>query len=84
MNGSYTRPFAVRRFVIVVAVLYGVSIGWFVIPRLVGVVVPETLRAVRHSAYSVNLQNSACRAQLPSRFVLKSRALAARLWNDFQ
>lgn len=50
MNRSEKRRNPLRKFVLVAALLYGVSLGWFVVPSVVGSVVPEAAWAIRHSA----------------------------------
>lgn len=84
MNRSEKGRNPLRKFVLVAAILYGVSLGWFVVPSVVGSVVPEAARAIRHSASQVSLRNSAYHSVPQCLPLAKTRILVARLWNDFQ
>ena len=85
MNSGNTGRYPLRRLVIVAALFYGISIGWFVVPKTMGIVVPETLRAIRHrTTYSISVRNSADRDCPQLHLFSKSLAAVARLWNDFQ
>lgn len=82
MNTSDTTRFRLRRLVFVIALLYGISIGLLLVPRVVGIAVPTALRATRNSAYSISQKSaSPC---LACCFFAKARTIVARLGNDFQ
>jgi ABC-type cobalamin transport system permease subunit len=83
MNSGNTTRFRLRRLVFVIALLYGISIGLLLVPRVVGIAVPEALRATRNSAYATS-QKSTSRCLESCCFFAKGRAIVARLWNDFQ
>jgi ABC-type cobalamin transport system permease subunit len=83
MKSSDTTRSPFRRLVIVIALLYGISIGLLVVPRVVGIAVPEALRATSNSTYSIS-QKSTPHCQTPCWFCAKGRTIVARLWNDFQ
>ena len=80
MNRSATDRSLLRKWIFATALVYGGSIGFFVVPRVVGAVVPEVLRSISTNARSMNQNSKEC----PCRFLAKSRAITARLWNDFQ
>jgi hypothetical protein len=83
MNNSNPTRFRIRRLVFVIALLYGISIGLLLVPRVAGIAVPAALRATRNSAYSMS-QKSTPRGMASCCFFAKGRTIVARLWNDFQ
>ena len=46
MNSSEIGRHPLKAFAIVAALLYGFSVAWFVVPKVVSVVVPQVLRAI--------------------------------------
>ena len=83
MNNSETGYRRLRRWVFLAALLYGISIGLFAVPRVVGIVVPEVVSAVRTNADSTRQNSDGC-TPTSCRILQKSRTIMARLWNDFQ
>jgi hypothetical protein len=75
------RPF--KRLIIVLALVYGLAVGVFVVPRVVGILVPQTVGTVRSSAYAISMRSSQSEVS-PCHLASEGRRFVARLWNDFQ
>lgn len=83
MNPNLIARRPVKRLIIVLALVYGLAVGVFVVPGVVGIVVPQTVRTVRSNAYDIILRSSQSDVS-PCHVASEGRRFVARLWNDFQ